>query len=275
MSELNSISLTHFAATVAAMFGVEKPRLADEPVQWAVDAMKDICREPFDRVFIFNPDCCAQWMYEKYPDALFPVLKNTQITIPFRTVLPSVTPVCFGTMYTGVLPEVHGIRKYEKPVIKTDSLFDALIRAGKRVALVSQPKSSMSNIFLERDFDIYNCACEGECVEKARELIMLDEYDVLIIYTYMYDTKDHKFGPDTKESRAALYQQGAEFDELVSDIRRTWKNHNTLISFSTDHGCHESVPTEENKFHKGDHGSDSPLDLNILHFMGAVRREIR
>ena len=26
-----------------------------------------------------------------------------------RTVLPSVTPVCFGTMFTGVTPHVHGI----------------------------------------------------------------------------------------------------------------------------------------------------------------------
>ncbi|MBR2281049.1 MAG: alkaline phosphatase family protein [Spirochaetales bacterium] len=273
MSELNSISLTRFASTISDMFGTERPREADGPVDWAVDAMKDICRDGFDRVFIMNPDCCAQWMYEKHPDAIFPVLRNTQITIPFRTVLPSVTPVCFGTMYTGVLPEVHGIRKYEKPVIRTDSLFDALIRSGKKVALVSQPKASMSNIFLERDFDIYNCACEGECVEKARELIMKDEYDVVILYTYMYDTQDHRFGPESKEAVAALYQQSAEFDMLVSDIRRVWRKHNTLVSFSTDHGCHETVPCEGNKFHKGDHGSDSPLDLNILHFMGAIRRQ--
>ena len=42
-----------------------------------------------------------------------------------------VTPVCFGTMYTGAQPAVHGIQKYEKPVIQIDTIFDALIRAGK------------------------------------------------------------------------------------------------------------------------------------------------
>lgn len=67
-----------------------------------------------------------------------------------KTVMPSVTPVCFGTMYTGAQPEVHGIQKYEKPVIKIDTFFDALIRAGKKPVIVATPKCSLSNIYLER-----------------------------------------------------------------------------------------------------------------------------
>lgn len=271
MSEsLNKISLTHFASTVADILGIGRPVLADAPVQWAVEAMGDICKEKYDRAFIMNPDCCAQWLFEKYPDALFPVLRNTQVTIPFRTVMPSVTPVCFATMYTGVLPVIHGIQKYEKPVVKVDSLFDSWFRAGKKVALIVTPQCSMSLIFKDRNMDMFVVSCEGEGVEKARELIVADNHDVVILYTINYDTKDHKFGPEARESIAALYQQGAEFDMLVSDIRRFWKKHNTFISFSTDHGCHACEPSKYNKYHLGDHGTASPLDLNILHFMGAV-----
>lgn len=273
MNEYNKISLTRYISTICALYGIEKPHMADEPVQWVVDAMNDICKETFDRVFIFNPDCCAQWMYRKYPQTLYPVLKNTQFTIPFRTVMPSVTPVCFGTMYTGALPEVHGIQQYEKPVIKIDSFFDSLIRAGKKPAIVSQTKASMTHIFKERNMDYYICECESEIIEKTKELIFADEHDVIVTYTYEYDSMDHKFGPESKQAMLALYQQSNEFDELVSDIHRTWTNHNTLVSFSTDHGCHPVEPCEANKFHLGVHGSDSHLDLNILHFLGSVLRK--
>ncbi len=39
------------------------------------------------------------------------------------------------TMYTGAQPAVHGITAYAKPVIKIDTIFDALIRAGKNPLL--------------------------------------------------------------------------------------------------------------------------------------------
>ena len=83
-----------------------------------------------DRILMYNPDAIAQWIYEKYPNFLQEVTDNTELNLPLCTVMPSVTPVCFGTMYTGAQPAVHGIRKYEKPVVRTDTVFDALIRAG-------------------------------------------------------------------------------------------------------------------------------------------------
>ena len=121
MTPYNSISLTHYAATVSKIMGMEAPALADAPLDWAVGAMKDLCKEGYDRLFIHNPDAVGMWLWRKYPDAFAPVLKNTQLTVPFKSVMPSVTPVCFGTMYTGAEPAVHGIQKYEKPVIKIDT----------------------------------------------------------------------------------------------------------------------------------------------------------
>ena len=56
------------------------------------------------------------------------MIERTDLEVRYETVMPSVTPVCFGTMYTGAQPEVHGIRRYEKPVIKIDTIFDVLIR---------------------------------------------------------------------------------------------------------------------------------------------------
>lgn len=275
MNKLNTLSLTRFASTIASLSGVEKPKMADEPITWVEDVLREYTKNSFDRVFIQNPDSIGEWIWEKYPDALEKVLKNTLLTIPFRTVLPSVTPVCFGTMYTGALPSVHGIQKYEKPIIKIDSLFDSWLRSGKKVCLISTERASMSNIFKDRKIDIINCDVngetdEGKAIEKAEDIIIKDEYDVVILYTWMYDTLDHKYGPESKEAINALYRQVDTFDEIVSLIKRVWKSHNTLISFSPDHGCHPCTPTKEDP-HLGTHGSDSPLDLNILHFLGAIK----
>ena len=276
MKVYNSNSLTRFCATVCKAIGIEAPACAEPGIDWVSEALTDLCKEGFDRVLIHNPDAVGQWLYEKYPDAFAPVLKHTNITIPFRSPMPSVTPVCFGTMYTGAAPAVHGIQKYEKPIIQIDTFFDALARAGKKVAIVSTPSASMSNIFLEKGVDIYNFDTEAEIVAKAQELILEDKYDVLCVYTYMYDTLDHKCGPEAKESLNALYEQGIFFDTLVSCVKRNWKQHNTLISFSPDHGVHEVTDGSAGLFRGvpklGTHGSDSPLDLNILHYLGVVRR---
>ena len=98
--------------------------------------------------------------------------------------MPSVTPVCFGTMYTGAQPSVHGIQKYEKPVITIDTLFDALLRAGKKVALITYGKCSLSKIFLERNIDYYHFD-EGGIASvnaKAMEVILNDKHDFIVIY---------------------------------------------------------------------------------------------
>ena len=137
MEAYNKFSLTHYAATVCKLMGIEAPACADEPLDWACDILSDLCKEGFDRVLIHNPDAVGMWLYQAYPDAFEPVLKHTQLTVPFKTVMPSVTPVCFGTMYTGAEPAVHGIQSYTKPVIKIDTFFDAVLRAGKKVAILA------------------------------------------------------------------------------------------------------------------------------------------
>ena len=273
----NSNSLTKFCATVCKVMQIDPPACADQPMDWVADALSDLCKEGFDRVLIHNPDAVGQWLYNSYPDAFEPVLKHTQITVPFKSPMPSVTPVCFGTMYTGAEPAVHGIQSYMKPIITIDTFFDAVIRAGKKVAIVSTPNASMSHIFLEKGIDIYNFATEAEIVAKAQQLIMEDTYDVLCVYTYMYDTQDHRYGPEARESLNALYEQGIFFDTMVSCVRRNWKQHNTLISFSPDHGVHqlpEGYLNAAGKPYKGGHGTDCPQDLNILHYFGVVRRSV-
>lgn len=259
-AELNSTSLDTLCAGLAYAIGIDAPEHA-APACPALTAYVDRVwgGEKADRIFMYNPDAIAQWLYEKYPQLFKELLNRTELALPFRTVMPSVTPVCFGTMYTGAQPAVHGIQKYEKPVIKIDTLFDALIRAGKKAAIVSSGKCSMSLIYLERAMDYFIYDTVEEVNAKAAQLILEDQYDFIACYNTNYDYTMHRKGPESIEALSELRANVEAFATFDALIQANWKNHRTLLGFAMDHGCHEIDGD------CGSHGLDMPEDLNILH----------
>ena len=165
-------------------------------------------------------------------------------------------------MYTGAQPAVHGIQKYEKPVITIDTLFDALIRAGKKPALITYGKCSLSRIYLERNMDYFHF--ETGSIEdvnaKAMEIILRDQHDFVLIYNGNYDSVMHKNGPESSAALAELRTNCHIYGVLCKMIEEHWEHHNTLIGFAMDHGCHEIDGN------CGSHGLDMEEDLNIVHF---------
>ena len=105
----NSISMTRMAASIARAMDAEAPQHADKPISIVEDFVKNTLGGKADRVMIYNPDCIPMWYYQKYTEKFEPVLSAAPLSIPMSTVMYSFTPVCFGTMYTGAMPEVHGI----------------------------------------------------------------------------------------------------------------------------------------------------------------------
>ena len=263
---LNETSLDTLCASLAYALGIEPPKHANSANPTLNEYVDRIFEgEKADRLFMYNPDAVGQWIYEKYSYFCDNATGESELKLPFRTVMPSVTPVCFGTMYTGAQPEVHGIRKYEKPVIKIDTLFDALIRAGKKVAIIASSNCSIGNIFLERDIDYYHYNVdEGNAI--AAELILKDEHDVIVLYNGNYDAVMHKFGPESHEALAELRSNSRTFATVSKLIQRNWKNHNTLVGFAMDHGCHEIDDG------CGSHGLDMEEDLNIVHLYKGYKK---
>lgn len=273
-ARFNSISMTRFASTVALAGGFEAPECAEPPIEWLAQSISECCGEPFDRVFIYNADCVGQWLYEKYTDFFQPVVKNTLIAVPMCSVDPAVTPVNFATMYTGASPDVHGIKVYEKPVVKTDTLFDSARRSGKQVALVSlYDVGTMTKIFKERDLDYFVANSDGESEAITHRLIDEDKHDFISTYVMDYDYIEHRKGPESPEALNALKAHMDRFGRLVDHIRAAWAKHNTLVIFTTDHGVH--AVNENGRL--GDHGDNIPEDRNVLHFWGCVksRKELK
>lgn len=255
------LKLTGVAASVCNALGVDAPASAEAPLDILTKLTH--CKK-IDRVLMYNPDAVALWIFEKYTDLFAPVMLNSDVTLPLQSVMPSVTPVCFATMYTGATPEVHGIQSYTKPVVKTDSVFDALIRAGKKPCIVSTGNDSMSKIFLEREMDYFIVETPDEANEKALELIKEDKYDLICVYNGNYDGRMHRVGPEGEEAIDALKHNIKAYETFADAIRENWKGHKTLLGFAPDHGCHE-IDGEA-----GSHGLMMPEDMNIVHFYKVI-----
>lgn len=268
----NATSLDTVCATLAYAMGIEAPKSAapkNHDLAHYIDQVFE--GKKADRIVMYNPDAIAQWIYEKYPQFFNDVKENAEIEIPLATVMPSVTPVCFGTMYTGAQPQIHGIRKYEKPIITIDTLFDALVRAGKKVALITYKRCSLSRIYLGRDMDYYHFE-EGNVEDvnaKAMEVLLQDQHDVVIIYNGNYDAMMHKKGPESAEALAELRLNGHIFACISKLIKENWKHHNTLVGFAMDHGCHEIDGG------CGSHGLDMTEDINIVHLYKGYAGEMK
>lgn len=271
-SAINSDSLDTVCAALAYAMGIDAPRFAAHKN----DALAGYVDEAFggekaDRIVMYNPDAIAQWVYRKHPEYLAQTKQYTDKEIYLATVMPSVTPVCFGTMYTGAQPDVHGIRKYEKPVITIDTIFDRLVAAGKRVALITYGGCSLGQIYLNRKIDYYHFDKGGiEAVNaKAMEVILRDEHDFIVIYNGNYDKVMHKSGPESAEALAELRVNDHVFGMISNLIKTHWGHHNTLVGFAMDHGCHEIDGG------CGSHGLDMPEDLNIVHLYKGYARKAK
>ncbi len=262
--DFNTFPLTNLCGTLCDIIGSERPRNATGDVPQIKKLVEEKANGRVDRLLLYNPDAVGQWIYEKYYDFFDNVRTYTDVTVPFLTAFPPKTPVCFATMYTGAEPAVHGIQKYEKPVLQVDTIFDALPRSGKKVALVSVAGQSMPKIYAERPIDYYLMKYDGEVIEKALELIQEDEYDVIEVYNQEYDDKMHRSWPTSPMAQNALRHYNESFGKLMHCVEKNWQNHDTFVSFSPDHGVHRTF------YGLGQHGKNIPKDMNILHFYGVL-----
>ena len=107
MKGLNEITIARVASSILSLLGVEKGEGMAEEIEELLDFGR--C----DRVVMYNPDAVAEWIYEAHRDMFSPLLEEIDLNLEMKSMVPPVTPVCFASMYTGLLPSIHGIEKYE------------------------------------------------------------------------------------------------------------------------------------------------------------------
>ncbi len=270
MSDIyDSICITSVTNTVLYMLGIECSENGDDVNPVLKELLKaKLGEKRCDRAVLYNPDAVGLWLYKKYTSRFCPAILSSDAALPMLSVMPSVTPVCFASMYTGVQPQQHGILKYEKPVLTCKTLFDYCIKAGKKPAIVSTAGDSISAIFLEREMDYFIYKTEEEVNQKALELIDEDKYDLIVVYNGDYDAVMHRNGPENEKSLLTLDKNVETYSSLVAEISKKWQNHDVFYGFMPDHGCHEISGQ------LGSHGLDMQEDMNIIHFYGIKPRSV-
>ena len=227
-------------------------------------AERTLTGEGSRRVFFYNPDAIGMWIYRKFQGKFVELEKRVQLRMKIHTAYPPVTPVCFGSMYTGLPPKEHGITKCRKPVLLVDTVFDCLVRAGKKAAIISTEGDSISRIFLGRDIDYFIYPTVEECNEKALNLIERDKYDFMVLYNGNYDYMMHRFGPEGSRALEALDKNIETFLNIYDRIKEYWKDHPTILAFAPDHGCHKKM------MFMGSHGAKIPYDMETIHFYSFI-----
>ena len=213
-----------------------------------------------EKALIFCPDAVGEVQRARFPELLDRVKKLAGFQYSCAAVMPSVTPVCYGSIFSGASPAVHGIRKYEKPVLTVETLFDVLTEAGKNVAIAAINNCSIDCIFRKRNIDYYSQRTDEGAFEITREMISSGRYDVIISYYTSYDHLSHHHGPWSREAVDALNTAVEYFETLVGDTEKQWAGYNRVVTWTPDHGNHVIDETS------GGHGQDIADDMVVNHY---------
>lgn len=255
-------SIGDLTPTICAAFNVPEPSscgaIAIAPI---VDQIARTMGEgKMERAVLFCCDAMGEHQRDHFPEVFNRIEKVAPFRIPSVAVMPSVTPVCYGTIFSGAAPCVHGIQKYEKPVLKVETLFDVMAKANKNVAIVSYNNCSIDTIFRCRNVDYYSFRTDKQSFDCTLELIEKNQYDLIISYMTDYDAKQHKTGCFSPECTEQAYLAADRFEQLAVAIDTHYKNQNRMLVFVPDHGGH--VVSEN----CGTHGFDIPEDMLVSHY---------
>ena len=248
--------LTYLTPTICSLFGIKPPILATQnPLTIFDDYVGRV-----QRALLYCPDAFGVHAIKEYPDLANRINRVSTHNLENSAVFPPVTPVCYASIFTGALPARHGITKYERPVLKCDTLFDAFLRAGKKVAIIAVKDCSVDLIFREREIDYFSEIHDMMVMARALKLLEDDQHDLIVVYNQEYDDLLHETQPFSDLAKSALYRHVEQWELLVKSIQKKW-DRNYIAAFLPDHGAHIDPA---NGF--GTHGDDIAEDMLVKHY---------
>jgi hypothetical protein len=260
----DALSICSVTPTLCALFGIDPPsrstpRCIDEVLRGArISGLERI-----ERCLLYLPDAVGTYAYKENRGMFEPLLNQASLQAELLSAYPPVTPVCFASMLTGAPPETHGLRGYVKKVVTCDTLFDALLRAGKRTAIATVTGSSMDVLFAGRRLDRFSGSSDDEVTERTLELIRSGEHDLVVAYHQEYDDLLHANDLRSPACLAALSRHVKSFVRLARACDSDWGRFDRAVVFAPDHGAHLHAGSGT-----GTHGEDIPEDMEVTHFFG-------
>ncbi|MBN1436516.1 MAG: alkaline phosphatase family protein [Sedimentisphaerales bacterium] len=261
--------LTFVTPTICKLMDVESPVGSNsDHIETLTDKARTDNIAKVDKCLIYAPDAVGMHLYEDHRLEFDKILDFAPLSVRLRSMIPPKTPVCFASMFTGLKPDSHGINIYSRPVLKCATLFDAMILAGKKVAIVAVKNSSIDLIFRERQMDYFSEDYDQQVTDRTIQLLEMDQHDVIVAYHQEYDDALHKTAPDSAPAIAAFENHINSFTKLAGVFNRSWSKYNRMLAFAPDHGAHFDSETQ-----KGTHGLDISEDMEISHFYAINKQE--
>lgn len=258
-------TIASLTPTVCRLLRISAPKLVSEPYLASVDkrALAVVGDSGVQRCLIYCPDALGDHLWSRFSDEAAAVSQLCPQRIRLSSVVPPKTPVCYASVFTGAPPERHGIRKPERPVLACDTLFDALLRAGRRVAISAVQGSSIDLIFRNRDIDYFSEDYDEEVTDRALTMLAADSHDVVVVYHQEYDDQLHRTEPFSAPCLQAFRNHIRTVQRLARAARAAWGAHDYAIVVAPDHGAHFDPESGI-----GNHGLKVPEDMCVSHWYG-------
>jgi len=252
------VDIRSVTPTLCRLMGIEPPTVCTAPV---LDAVLKVAPGRVERVLVHAADAIGRVFLDNHPDLKKRLVAASDVEVELRSMMPPKTPVCYASMFTGAPPGVHGITRYERPVLSCDTIFDALARAGKRAAIVAVKDCSMDIIFRNRAIDYFTEQDDAAVLMRTLKLVEEDKHDFIVSYNQGYDDELHRSSHQSPEALAAAGRHVETFIRLQQATEEQWVRHDRALLFVSDHGAHYDTVKG-----KGDHCEDTPEDMDVLHF---------
>lgn len=228
-------SLTHLAATVAALLELPAPARAwPEPLP---EIVADLGRVP--AVAILAPDALGLYPLQLWSHEL-PTLSSwhEQRSLVLRAVMPTITPVNFATMITGAEQAVHGIQTF-KDSFECETLFDVVRAHGGQSAGVGRQGYTGAEL-LGRHADLWGKA-ESKTDEEVERLTLhfaqASRPQFIIVQFGATDDIFHKHGPTSSEVVPTLRELDARLGRVAEELRQLGYG----VIVTADHGQHDKT----------------------------------
>lgn len=254
-------------ATVCALMQLNCPQAELAPP--LAEVLAAAPGRPLAKALIFAPDALGQHLYRHDAGLFAAYERECSLRIRVQAEMPSVTPVCFASIFTGLAPSAHGINHYTKPVLTCATLFDYALQAGRQVAIVAVADSSIDRIFRQRALDYFSEPDDAGVTQRCLELLAADRHDLILVYQQAYDDTLHAQTPFSPAALQAAADHADAFSRIAAAAHAAWAAYDRLLAVIPDHGAHFDSATG-----KGDHGLAIAEDLEVNHFYGIFAGQI-
>jgi hypothetical protein len=115
---ISRYTIASVTPTLCKLMGIKPPAIATaEPVKEVLNAAKNLGLDKIEKALIYAPDALGEWIYQENTALYSKVKMVAPIEVEVSSINPTLTPVCYASVFTGAKPETQGIMKYEKPTL--------------------------------------------------------------------------------------------------------------------------------------------------------------